>query len=341
MFVPDPIVDAQAAASSAAPTLPSIDALSDPLDALNAEQLQDWRATGKMPEPKAPTPPADSSPATAVQEQPASTDATPVAASEPADTDPDYKPKTKARISELLAKAAREEERANRAEQRARDLETRQRQPQPDARPAASSPAPPGLVKPDPEAFQYGTADPGYLDALTDYKVAIANQTARQQWLEHQRVEQARAESTRVVQAFEGRAAEARTKHADFDAVALLAPTEIPQGSAADLWVLEDEAGAEILYHLQQPANAGERRRILSLSPREQLKELVRLGDRLTGAAPAARSTQAPPPPATLSTRATPADPVERALAQGDGDEATAAYIRAQNARELARFKGK
>jgi hypothetical protein len=126
-----------------------------------------------------------------------------------------------------------------------------------------------------------------------------------------------------VIQAFEGRAAEARTKHADFDAVALLAPTEIPQGSAADLWVMEDEAGAEILYHLQQPANAAERRRILSLSPREQLKELVRLGDRLTSPAPAARSTQAPPPPATLSTRATPADPVERALALGDSDDAT------------------
>lgn len=338
MLVPDPTVDAQAAASSAAPTLPSIDALSDPLDALSAEQLQDWKATGKMPDPKVETPPAASSPAEPVAPA-ASTDASSQAASEPADTDPDYKPKTKARITELLAKAAREEERANRAEQRARELETRQSQPPSDAKPAASSPAPAGLVKPDPETFPYGTADPGYLEALTDYKVAVANQTARQQWEEGQRQAKAREESQRVVKEFEGRAAEARTKHADFDAVALLAPTEIPQGSAADLWILEDDAGAEILYHLQQPANAGERRRILSLSPREQLKELVRLGDRLTGAAPAARSTQAPPPPATLSTRATPADPVERALAQGDGDEATAAYIKAQNARDLAARK--
>jgi hypothetical protein len=79
--------------------------------------------------------------------------------------------------------------------------------------------------------------------------------------------------------------------------------------------VLEDEAGAEILYHLQQPANAGERRRILALGPREQLKELIRLGDRLTAdagspihqrAAAAAHVAHAP----------SPADPVERALAR-------------------------
>jgi hypothetical protein len=105
------------------------------------------------------------------------------------------------------------------------------------------------------------------------------------------------------------------------------------------LFVVEHPSGAEILYHLQQPANAGERRRILNLPVLDQLTELVRLGDRLTGSAPAARSTHAPPPPPTLSTRATPADPVERALAI-DGDEGTAAYIRAQNAREMARRKG-
>jgi hypothetical protein len=335
--VPDPIVapDAQPAAPSAA--VPSIDPSADPLESLSGAELQTWRQTGAMPEPKPATPKADSSPAPAVETSPASTDASPVAASEPAD----YKAKTKARIDELLAKSAREEERANRAEQRARELEARQRQPHADATPAASSPAPAGLVKPDPESFAYGTADPAYLEALTDYKVAVADQTRRTEWEERQRQNAAREESTRVIQAFEGRAAEARTKHADFDAVALLAPTEIPQGSAADLWVMEDEAGAEILYHLQQPANAAERRRILSLSPREQLKELVRLGDRLTSPAPAARSTQAPPPPATLSTRPTPADPVERALALGDSDEGNAAYIRAQNARDLARLKGK
>jgi hypothetical protein len=334
--VPDPIVpDVQAAAPSAA-VVSAFDPSADPLESLSATELQTWRTTGAMPDAKPSTPPADSSPAPAVQDPPASTDASPEAASEPADP---VSAKTKTRIDELLADRARERDRAERAEQRARDLEARHRQPPPDARPAAPSPAPAGLVKPDPETFAYGTADPAYLEALTDYKVALADQTRRAEWTEGQRQERAREESARVIKAFESRAAEARSKHADFDAVALLAPTEIPQGSAADLWVLEDEAGAEILYHLQQPANAGERRRILSLSPREQLKELVRLGDRLSGAAPAARSTNAPPPPPTVPTRATPADPVERALAMGDSDAATAAYIKAQNARDLAARK--
>ena len=332
--MPDPIVvpDGQPAASSAA-AVPQLDPSSDPLEALSASDLQTWRETGAMPEVK--TVPAASSAATAVQDPPASTDALSVAASEPADP---IKAQTKARMDELIAERARERERADRAERRLADLD-RQRQPPQDARPAASSPAPTGLVKPNPETFPYGTADPGYLEALTDYKVVIADQARRAEWMQSQQQDRARAESERVVRAFEGKAAEARTKHADFDAVALLAPTDIPPGSAADLWVLEDETGAEILYHLQQPANAGERRRILNLGPREQLKELVRLGDRLSGAAPAARSTQAPPPPNVLATRATPADPVERALAMGDGDDATAAYIKAQNARDLAARK--
>ncbi len=114
-----------------------------------------------------------------------------------------------------------------------------------------------------------------------------------------------------------------------------MAPTEIQQGSAADLWVMEDEAGAEILYHLQQPTNAAERKRILALGPREQLKELVRLGDRLTADPAAARSTQAPPPPPTLHTRPTHGDALSQAWASGD----TAAILREENARELARLK--
>jgi hypothetical protein len=330
--LPDPIVqDALPAASSAA-SLPD----TDPLDSLSATELAEWRVDGKTPTDRMTTT-ADSSPAPAVQDLPASTDAPTQAASEPADSA--LHPKTKERIDQVLADRARERDRADRAERHIRDLETRQRQPQPDARPAASSPAPAGLVKPDPETFPYGTADSGYLEALTDYKVAVTLATERQTWEQGQQQARQRDEHQRMVRAFEAKAAAARSSHADFDAVAMEAPSEIPQGSAADLWVLEDEAGAEILYHLQQPAHAAERRRILALGPREQLKELVRLGDRLTAAAPAARSTTAPPPPPTLSSRATPGDPVSRALAMGDSDEATGAFIRAENARDLLRLK--
>lgn len=272
---------------------------------------------------------ADSPSAPAVQDPPASTDAPAQATSELADSDPDYKPKTAKRIQELLTRA----ERAERA--LAAAAAATQPPPAPVA-PAASTAAPAGSpVKPDPETFPYGTADPGYVEALTEFKVAETLAKERATAAETQRQARAQDESRRVMSAFDAKAAAARTKHPDFDAIALLAPTEIPQGSVADLVVLEDEAGAEILYHLQQPANAGERRRILALGPREQFKELILLGHRLTADPAAARSTTAPPPPPVLSTRPSPGDPVERALASGD----TAAYNAAMNARDLARLK--
>jgi hypothetical protein len=302
---------------------------------LSATDLHTWRMTGALPSVSpVTTPDAASSAATPDGDQAVSTETSIAAASEPAKT-----PGADKRIPELLADRAKERDRAERAERRLADLE-RQRQPPPgDARPAASSAAPAGPEKPNPESFPYGTADPAYLEALTDYKVAATLAAERATWQEGQTQARAREESSRVISAFHEKAQAARAAHPDFDAVAMLAPTEIPQGSAADLWVLEDEAGAEILYHLQQPGNTAERRRILALGPRDQLKALVRLGDRLTAASPAARSTTAPPPPPTLSTRATPTDPVDRALAGGTDDESTGAYIAAQNRRDLARLK--
>lgn len=325
--------DAQPAASSPAP---AVSPSSVSLDSLNETELQAWRMDGKLPtERQAATPPADSSPATPEIAQAASTDAPRPAASEPATPAKG----AEARIPELLKHRKDALERAERAERRAAELEARL-QPKPDVTPAVSSPAPAGLVKPDPESFTYGTSDPAYLEALTDYRWSVNNERERATWQEGERKARALAEQTRVITEFETRAVAARAKHPDFDAVALLAPTEIPQGSAADLWVLEDEAGAEILYHLQQPNNAAERRRILSLGPRQQLKELVLLGHRLTSDAPAAPSTASLPVPVpALTTRATPADAVERSLAEGTSDEATGRYIEAQNRRDLARLK--
>lgn len=339
--MPDPVVAADAQPAGPSPAVDSSPAPVRDLDSLNESELHTWKMTGELPSTSPVTaPPAGTPPATAVEGQPASTDAT----VKPAGSDPAAPPAppvkgAEARVPELLADRARERERAERAERRIRELEARPQPPPADARPAASSAAPAGLEKPDPEKFPYGTSDPGYVEALTDYKLAVHTATQRAEWEEGQRQARAREESSRVIAGFEERAAAARTKHPDFDAVALLAPTDIPPGSAADLWVLEDEAGADILYHLQQPANTAERKRILALGPREQLKALVRLGDRLTADPAAARTTTAPPPPPTLTSRPTPGDSVERALALGNSDEGTAAYIAAENARELARLK--
>lgn len=331
--MPEPIVVADARPADSSPALESTPVDTDEIAAMSDSERHDWRMTGKLPSPSPVTDAAAASSPAEPAAQVASTDASPEPASEPAE--PALPAKTKARMDELLADRAKERDRAERAEQRARDLEARS-QPPPDARPAASSAAPAGLTKPDPETFPYGTADPAYLEALTDYKVAVLGETQRAAWQQEQQQTRAHEERRKVISAFDGKAAEARTKHPDFDAVALLAPTEIPQGSAVDLFILEDPAGAEALYHLQQPAHAGELRRILKLAPLDQIKEMVRLGDRLTAGPAAPRSTNAPAPAPVLGSRATPADPIERAIRDDD----TAAYNAEMNRRDLARLKG-
>lgn len=337
--MPDP-TDAPIAASSAAPDAtpaPVVDAL----DALNETDLHAWRMTGKLPAATPdPTSTAASSAAAPVEDQAVSTDTPTEPASEVGTPRADPRA-TENRIPELLADRAKERTRAERAERRVAELEAgRSAPPAPETRPAASSAAPPasGLVKPNPDDFPYGTVDDGYLDALTDFKVATTLAAERAKTAEADREVRTREQQQRKEDAFNERADKARARHADFNAVAMDAPTEIPQGSPVDLFILEDEHGPEILYHLQKPENADERRRILKLEPLAQLKACARLGDALTAGDPPARSTSAPPPPPTLTTRATAADPVERALAI-PGDAGTRAYIDAENRRELARLK--
>jgi hypothetical protein len=320
-----PAADAQPAAPSAAPDAPTLAPSDVSLDSLSGDQLLEWRMKGTLPTtPPVTTPTADSSPAEPGPSQAAPTGApSQSAASEPAAKG------AEARIPELLRDRAAERTRAERAERRLADLERATFTPpaRPDARSAASSPAAPATDDgPDPETFPYGTSDPAYVRAVAAHSVAKALETERRQ-------AGIREEGARVIAGFESRAEAARAKYKDFDAVAMLAPTEIPQGSAVDLFVLEDPAGADILYHLQQPANTTELKRILRLAPLDQLKTLVRLGDRLTTPPAGARSTHAPDPPTVLSSRATPGDAVDRALAADD----TGAYLAEMNRREVAR----
>jgi hypothetical protein len=340
--MPDPVPapDARPAPSSSAPApaaAPAPETID--LDTLNESDLQAWRMTGKVPD-STQAPPADPPPATAVEEQPVSTETPPVPAAAAASEPAAPAKGAEARIPELLADRARERERAERAERRLAELErARQTPPASGATPAASPPATGEPVRPDPEAFAYGTADPGYIEAVADYKVAVALANDRAARAAEHAQQRLREDGRALATAFEAKAAKVRAAHPDFDDVALKAPSEIPPGSPTDLWILEDPAGAEILYHLQQPANAAERRRILALPAREQLVELVRLGDRLTAPPPAPRPTGAPPPPATLPSRGTTPDPVERALAAGTDDASTKAYMEAANRREMARLK--
>ena len=97
-------------------------------------------------------------------------------------------------------------------------------------------------AKPNVNDFQDYTE---YVEALADWKIAKAR--------DEDRAQQAReADTARLAASWKERVDAAKADHADFDEVALLAPTSIPQGSLIDAWILEHRAGAKVLYHLQK-----------------------------------------------------------------------------------------
>ena len=316
----DPIIADVAADPSPAPVAPApvTDAPKRALADLTTDERRAWRKSGIIPDAL-----AASSTATA-DGQPAATAATSDPASEPAHDDPDYKPKTAKRIKELLAEIER--------------LKTAP--PAPPARVAAavSTPAPVAstLVKPDPETFTYGTADPDYLEALTDYKVEKKLETER---LAASAADQKRQTDDAIAatnRSWTERRAAAEAKYADFAAVALqpFAPGfEIPSGSVIDAWILESEYGADVLYALMK--NPAEIRRINSLKPHQQARELTLLEQKAT--APLKTTTTAPDPGPVLGVRSgDPGSASARAIKKGD----TAAYIREKNREEIAARKG-
>lgn len=161
--------------------------------------------------------------------------------------------------------------------------------------------------KPKLDSFQdYGD----YVEALADWKIV----EARRQDTETRTKEAATA---RLAAQWRDRVADAKTRHADFEAVALLAPTTIPQGSLVDAWILEHRSGADVLYSLQKDPN--ELRRILALPMFDQVEALTLLGQQRTGpvtrepavrtgAAATVQPKVAPRPPTPVRTAAVPAD---------------------------------
>jgi hypothetical protein len=303
-----------AADPSPAPVETTIVAPTRALADLSDVERLEWRKTGIFPDA-----PAASSTATA--DKPAATAATSDPDSAP--DDPDYKPKTKARIAELLAENKR--------------LKAAQAAP-PVAPPVVKPVAASTLAKPDPEKFTYGTADPAYLEALTDYKVADAREKDRVSAAAESTNAHNASEAARIRDSWQTRVEDAKTVHTDFEKVAF-APFkpgfEIPMGSAMDAWILESDHGAEVLYALQK--NPAEIKRLLALGPIAQTRALVQLEDTAIAARTVKTKTTAPEPGPLLGVRAgDPASPVARALKSRDFP----GYRDAANREEIARKKG-
>ena len=170
----------------------------------------------------------------------------------------------------------------------------------------------PTRPKPDPNDYiaketDYTVGLAKYLEDLDDWK--HEQREAVRQATEQQRA--AEAEAKRIETSWETRKVAARAKYADFDDVALLAPTNIPAGSLIDAWILEDETGADVLYHLQQ--HPDEVQTMLNQSVLQQAKSLALLAQRFngsstrtaaaaTGSAPAPISAPTPRPPNPVRT---------------------------------------
>lgn len=173
--------------------------------------------------------------------------------------------------------------------------------PEPTTRAAEPSTATP---KPTIDSFQDYSE---YMEALTDWKIGEARREDRE-------TAQREAEATRVTNSWRERVEGAKTRYPDFEAVALLAPTSIPQGSLVDAWILEHKSGADVLYTLQK--DPGELSRILALPLFDQVDALSLLAQRLsatrepavkTGAAATTPVKVAPRPPTPVRTSAGPA----------------------------------
>jgi hypothetical protein len=190
--------------------------------------------------------------------------------------------------------------------------------------PSSAPPSPPA-PKPTSDQFQdYGE----YIEALTDWKTDQKLAAAETKRAETERQRAAQAEQQRLQSSWSERVTAAKTKYPDFEDVALLTDTAIPQGSLIDGWILEHKAGADVLYHLQK--HPDELQDLLSRPLFEQAESLALLSQRFnghssrtpaaaTGSAAAHSSTPAPRPPNPVRT-----GPI-RASDEPPGDDASLA----------------
>jgi len=305
------------AGASSAPPIDLVPAPTAPLALKDytPEQRQAWRLTGTRPDA-----PAASSTATAVEDPPASTDATPEPPSEAANAPQEYKAKTAKRIQELL-------DRVDRSERDLKALRAKQ-----DAPPVSSTAS--AKDDPEPDATKYEDLpaflrDHGRWSAREELRLAA---TAQQQ---HAQTEAAKAEIQQLQQSWDGCVAAAKAINPAFDVAA--AERLIPAKSLIDAWIVQSDSrehgGALLNFLLKNPTEVP---RLLALPIIQQTRELVKLEERALAGPSIKTVTSAPDPAPTLGTRATGGDPLTSAVKSGD----FRAYRSTANSREVSARKG-
>lgn len=146
----------------------------------------------------------------------------------------------------------------------------------------------------------YIRADAAYVARL-EARQAAAEMVQGQ---ENRRIQEStRAQSEKLVQDFEKRKAEGRTKYEDFDDVTeqpdlMLSPAMVQN-------ILESDIGHELAYYLGQ--NPDEVDRIAALSPTAATREMGKLEAKLASVTPAPKKSSAPAPINPLHTGREPA----------------------------------
>ena len=162
----------------------------------------------------------------------------------------------------------------------------------------------------DPNDPQPQQDDPKYANgqaSWADYIRDDARWAAREAIRQHEATQQRQRAEQGQVQAWKTRVDTAKAKYPDYERVAFVGDPGWPMGSVFDQFVREDDAGAEMLYHLQ--SHPEERDNLLRLpSVLAQAKALSLLSQRLlststalpgTSGAGARRTRELPPTPPT------------------------------------------
>ena len=208
------------------------------------------------------------------------------------------------RIAELTRKL-RETETTLATERQSRQT------PPPAAQPAPQAPSVPRGTSEQPPQLKtfvaalkagedYDTAVQQHAEALADFKLDQRDRQHAEKQAER-----------KFFEGFKTRVEAATAKYPDFKAVALDAPSRIPEGSTIDRWIWEHKLGPDVLYHFQK--HDAELTRVLALPLLEQIEELALLGQRISSPArvPPAPPAAAPRPPNPI--RTAPAKPADEA----------------------------
>lgn len=251
------------------------------------------------------------------------------------ETEEESEPQAKSvqeRINEITAKR-REAERL--ADERARDAEYWRGVAEGRIAPPQQQQAEPSDGKPDPNGYEFGEADPRYIEDLTDWKV---DQKLEKTLTERDQRQQVTAQLDKLEQTYTANVEKTREEIPDYDdkVTKTAARGEWPCPPVVALAAKESDVGPKVLYHLA--TNREEAVAISQLSPIEQAIAFGRLEGRFLNQPETPKpniATNAPEPPQqrTKGGQFAPSGRLDDRQSQED-------WLRARNA-QLAQQRGR